>query len=231
VRAAVGAPIGGRWRESIKHTSTDAGSIGRCTTNTSPSPCLCVQPNGARARCLPRQQRLLLTTAVHKRHGGWTMALKLFNRRHWTGIVCCRAGCALGVGGLSTAPRTPPTLPLELFGITAARRLETQARASPALQQPINPGRSHRTPAQAHLHGPTTGRCPAQLICGGEINKKELAAPLLNRGRPSVLWGDSWTPTWPSCRARDRAGGCHQCVVRVRERIAPNAGSVRALLM
>jgi hypothetical protein len=26
-------------------------------------------------------------------------------------------------------------------------------------------------------------------------------------------------------------GGCHQCVVRVRERIAPNAGSARALLM
>jgi hypothetical protein len=27
------------------------------------------------------------------------------------------------------------------------------------------------------------------------------------------------------------AGGCHQCVVRVRERIAPNAGSARTLLM
>jgi hypothetical protein len=38
--------------------------------------------------------------------------------------------------------------------------------------------------------------------------------PLLNRGRPSVLWGDSWTLTWPSCRGAHRAGGCHQCVVR-----------------
>jgi hypothetical protein len=58
-------------------------------------------------------------------------------------------------------------------------------------------------------------------------------APLywLNRGRPSVLWGDSWTPTWPSCRGTQKAGGCPQCVVRVRERIAPNAGSARALLM
>jgi hypothetical protein len=52
-----------------------------------------------------------------------------------------------------------------------------------------------------------------------------------NRGRPSVLWGNSWFPTWPSCRGAHRAGGCHQCVVRVRERSAPNAGSARTLLM
>jgi hypothetical protein len=38
-------------------------------------------------------------------------------------------------------------------------------------------------------------------------------APLLNRGRPSVLWGVSWFPTWPSCRGTQKAGGCHQCVV------------------
>jgi hypothetical protein len=35
----------------------------------------------------------------------------------------------------------------------------------------------------------------------------------------------------PSCRGTHRAGGYHQCVVRVRERSAPNAGSARALLM
>jgi hypothetical protein len=56
-------------------------------------------------------------------------------------------------------------------------------------------------------------------------------APLLNRGRPAVLWGDSWTPTWPSCRGTQKAGGCHQCVVRVRERCAAKAGSAGALLM
>jgi hypothetical protein len=46
-----------------------------------------------------------------------------------------------------------------------------------------------------------------------------------------VLWGVSWFPTWPSCRGTQKAGGCHQCVVRVREQGAPNAGSARALLM
>jgi hypothetical protein len=40
-----------------------------------------------------------------------------------------------------------------------------------------------------------------------------------------------WTPTWPSCRGTHRAGGCHQCVVRVRERGAAEVGSTRALLM
>jgi hypothetical protein len=51
-------------------------------------------------------------------------------------------------------------------------------------------------------------------------NQLERTAPLLNRGRPSVLWGVSWFPTWPSCRGTHRAGGCHQCVVRARERSA-----------
>jgi hypothetical protein len=44
-------------------------------------------------------------------------------------------------------------------------------------------------------------------------------------------------PTGVSCRfltanrQRHRAGGCHQCVARVRERGAAKAGSARALLM
>jgi hypothetical protein len=46
-----------------------------------------------------------------------------------------------------------------------------------------------------------------------------------------VLWGASWFPTWPSCRGTHRAGGYHQCVVRVRERSAAEAGSAPALLM
>jgi hypothetical protein len=46
-----------------------------------------------------------------------------------------------------------------------------------------------------------------------------------------VLWGVPWFPTWPSCRGTYRAGGCHQCVVRVRERSAAKAGSARTLLM
>jgi hypothetical protein len=50
-------------------------------------------------------------------------------------------------------------------------------------------------------------------------------APLPNSGRPSALWGGSCTPTWPACRGTHRAGGYHQCVVRVRERSAPNAGA------
>jgi hypothetical protein len=32
--------------------------------------------------------------------------------------------------------------------------------------------------------------------------------------------GPPTTPTWPSCRGTHRAGGFHQCVVRVRERSA-----------
>jgi hypothetical protein len=36
---------------------------------------------------------------------------------------------------------------------------------------------------------------------------------------------------WPSCRGTHRAGGYHQCVVRVRERSAAKAGSARTLLM
>jgi hypothetical protein len=51
------------------------------------------------------------------------MAVKFDNNKHWTSIVCCRAGCTLSADG--TAFRTSSALALTPFDITAARRLET----------------------------------------------------------------------------------------------------------
>jgi hypothetical protein len=63
--------------------------------------------------------------------------------------------------------------------------------------------------------------------CGG--GTRILAAP---HGRQD---GEEGTPRCGSVKTkkkrRKKAGGCHQCVVRVRERSAAKAGSARTLLM
>jgi hypothetical protein len=59
----------------------------------------------------------------------------------------------------------------------ASRRPRPSAESAPLSQPLYCLSSSHSSPAQAHLHGRTTGRCPAQLIVERKEEEKKSTRP------------------------------------------------------
>jgi hypothetical protein len=157
------------------------------------------------------------------------------DRAHWETCSCCQAlpDC---MAVCRTCDKPGPTGPLALPFNMASRDIAGACNAKQCDFIENYKGDLVCISARPAGQQPVLATAPALEPHQGTGYQLARAAPLLNRGRPSVLWGVSRFPTWLALlqgdkQSRRAALPCHQCVVRVRERSAAKAGSARALRM